>query len=170
MKRYYLFLSFWILWTYQAFSQSEPKFYIEVSTDSVLMENYFEVKFILENGQGKNFEPPSFAEFQVVGGPNQSSSIRMVNGAVDQNMTFSFFLKPKEVGNYFIQPASIVVNGKTLETNPLSVIVVPNPDGIIQNKEDNMEFRQELPFWHGSETDPVEPVQPPQKKRKVYKM
>ena len=43
-----------------AFAQQEASFRIEVSSDSVLLGNYFEVKFILENESGSQFEPPSF--------------------------------------------------------------------------------------------------------------
>ncbi len=169
MKRWNLSFGFWILCVCLVAGQSAPKFTAEVSTDSVLMENYFEVKFTLENGQGKNFEPPSFSDFQIVGGPNQSSNFSMINGEVKQSMTFSFFLQPKEAGNYCIQPASISVNGEILETQPLSITVAPNPDGIIQNIEKSHQFLQDFDFWNGSESEPVEPQQP-KKKRKIYKM
>ena len=36
-------------------AQKEAQFKLELSTDSVLMDNYFEVIFILENANGKNF-------------------------------------------------------------------------------------------------------------------
>lgn len=167
MKRWNLFLSFCILCTCPLISQSAANFTATVSTDSVLMDNFFEVKFSLENGQGENFEPPAFSDFLVVGGPNQSSSFSMINGAVNQSMTFSFFLQPKEIGKYYIPPASIKVGGKILETDPITIWVLPNPDGIIQNRrKDNF---QDSPFWKDSEGAPDQPA-PAKKHRKIYKM
>ncbi len=120
-------------------SQDKPvKFTVTVSTDSILMDNYFEVKFVLENADGQNFEAPEFQEhFNVVSGPNFSTSMSMVNGDVTQSMTITYYLEPKEVGNYYIMPASVKAKGEILETAPLEVMVVPNPDGIKQSPQRN---------------------------------
>ncbi|MBK8563491.1 MAG: BatD family protein [Saprospiraceae bacterium] len=117
------------------FSQDKPvKFTVTVSTDSILMDNYFEVKFVLENADGQNFEAPDFNEhFNVVSGPNFSTSMSIMNGNITQNMTITYYLEPKDVGNYYIMPASVKAKGEVLETAPLEVMVVPNPDGIKQS-------------------------------------
>lgn len=134
------------------FAQEKPvKFTVTVSTDSILMDNYFEVKFVLENADGQNFEAPDFNEhFNVVSGPNFSTSMSITNGAVSQSMTITYYLEPKDIGSYYILPASVEANEKVLETAPLEVLVVPNPDGIKQtpprNGMQNFQFNFADPF------------------------
>lgn len=113
-------------------AQENPVFKVEVSTDSILMDNYFEVKFTLENADSRQFIPPSFENFQVLSGPNTSSSMSIVNGDVTQSISYVYYLKPKDIGNYYIAPASIETDGQTIESEPIEVIIYPNPDGIIQ--------------------------------------
>ncbi len=147
-----------------AFAQQGASFRLELSSDSILLGNYFEVKFILENASGSQFEPPSFEGFTMVGGPNQSSSFSMVNGKVSQSMSYSFYLEPKDIGNYYIESASIKVGDQIFETLPKKVLVVVNPDEVYQSPRYNE--REEL--------TPSEEVTPkpkkPKKKRKVYKL
>ena len=158
------------------FAQKETTFNVEVSTDSVLMGNHFKVSFSVENGQGVNFQLPEFADFHVVGGPNQSSSYSMVNGDVTQQMSYSFYLEPKEIGNYYIEPASIEIDDEYYETQPLEIIVVPNPNGIKQTPNqgedrDGMDFFRGFDFgFPSTPTPPEPPVKEKKKKRKTYKL
>ena len=123
----------------QLFAQEEPVFTVEVSSDSVLMDNYFTVSFTLENAEGDNFAPPAFDEFEVVSGPNTSSSMSFINGKMSQKVSYTYYLRPREVGNYYIHPASIESADGVLETLPQEVIVLPNPDGIIQQPKPRSE-------------------------------
>lgn len=131
MKKYattvIVFLCFFITGRAQ-----EARLIVEVSTDTVLLGNYFELKFTVENIQGR-FEAPNLSAFQVVGGPNSSTSISMINGEVNRSAAYSYYLKPTDIGNYTIPPAYIVAGDQTLETVPLEIIVIPNPDGIVQH-------------------------------------
>lgn len=110
----------------------QPTFTLKLSTDSVLMGNYFTATFILEGGQGKDFAFPDFADFDLVGGPNYSSSMSVVNGAVSASISYTFHLQPRYEGEFYIEPAGVMVNGEALETQPALVMVYPNPDGLIQ--------------------------------------
>lgn len=112
--------------------QSEVRFTVEVNTDSLLMGNMLQVRFILENGQGQDFQAPYFNGFSVVSGPNYASSMSMVNGRTTQRLTYTFHLMPEDIGNYYIEPASIKVGDQYLETAPIEITVVSNPDGIQQ--------------------------------------
>ncbi len=135
-----------------AYGQDKPvKFTVEVSTDSILMDNYFEVKFILENADGQNFEAPDLSEnFNVLSGPNFSTSMSMINGDVTQSMTIKYFLEPKDIGAYYILPANVETSDQVLETAPLEVMVVPNPDGI---KQSPMRSNDRLLFEFGDPFD-----------------
>lgn len=157
-------------------AQDKPvKFTAEVSTDSILMGNYFEVKFTLENANGQNFEAPDFSEnFNVKSGPNFSSSFSMVNGDMTQSQTITYYLEPRDIGSFYILPASVKAGDEVLETVPLEVLVVPNPDGIQQTPPNQM---QQFQFDWGSPFDmnldtPFKDLQPqplpgPQLKEKL---
>ncbi|MEQ8703899.1 MAG: BatD family protein [Phaeodactylibacter sp.] len=112
--------------------QNEVRFTVEVNTDSLLMGNLLQVRFILENGQGQDFQAPYFKGFSVVSGPNYASSMSTINGRTTQRLSYTFQLMPEDIGNYYIEPASIKVGGQYLETAPMEVVVAPNPDGIQQ--------------------------------------
>lgn len=124
-------------------AQDNPRFTVEVSSDSVLLGNYIEVTFTLENAKGTNFEAPSFQDFRVLSGPHYASNFSMVNGEVSQSTSYSFQLEPKDVGNFYIEPAGIRVQGEVLETEPIEIMVAPNPDGIIDRPRNGLQFQFE---------------------------
>lgn len=116
-------------------AQDAAQFSVNVSTDSVLLGNYFTVTFSLANGEGEDLVFPEFVDFQVVGGPSYSSRINIVNGRMNQTLSYTFYLEPRDVGEYWVGPASVAVNGTYLETEPVLVQVAPNPEGIIQQPQ-----------------------------------
>jgi len=145
-------------------------FTVEVRTDSILMGNYFQVTFKIENGAVKNFEAPSFQGFSIIGGPNQSSSMSIINGVSSQSMSYTYFLKPQEEGQFFIEPASVEIEDTILETEPIEIKVVPNPEGIIQRPErrENRIFDSffDFPSFPKEEQKKTKP----KKKRKTVKI
>lgn len=125
--------------------QDEPQFSVTVSNSSVLLGNYIEVTFTLKNSGGSKFEAPQFEGFDIVGGPNQSSSFSMMNGVTTQSISYTYYIKPKDIGNLYVEPAFIDADGKTLETQPIEILVLENPDGIIekpQRKSQGMDLFQ----------------------------
>lgn len=152
MKKLSIFIASFVI-SLAAFSQQAAKLTVEVSNDSILLGNYIEVKFTIENASVKNFEAPNFDGFTIVSGPNQSSSMMISNGNVSQTMTYSYYIEPVDVGNYFIQPAFVDTEEGALESIPLEVLVVDNPDGIIQQPQ--QKHRQDLfnrdDFFGGSD-------------------
>ena len=145
---------FFFLISYLPLNAGDVVFRVEVSTDTVLLGNYFELKFTVENARG-NFVHPDFYGFEIVGGPNHSSSFSMINGRVTQSATYTYYLQPLDEGIYFIDPASIDVNGKIMETPTLEIIVIPNPDSIIENPHQLRHFKREDP--PAQETTPSSP-------------
>ena len=117
------------------FAQDSVRFTSSISIDSILLGNIVEVRFTLENADMKSFYAPKFEGFEVVSGPNASNSMQIINGEVSRSMTYSYHIKPMEVGDYFIPPASIATEIDFLESEPIAVLVVPNPDGIIQSPQ-----------------------------------
>ncbi len=108
-------------------------FTVTVSNDSILAGNQVAITFALQNGQGEDFYFPDFNDGLVkVGGPNVSSSMSIMNGQTSQSVSYTFYVAANEVGDFYVEPASVRVNDQYLETSPLLVRVYPNPDGIIQ--------------------------------------
>lgn len=122
---------------------------VEVSMDTILLGNHFEVRFTVKNASGK-FERPSFEGFNILAGPNTSSSMSMINGEVKQESSYSFILEPRDIGRYYIEPAYFTVSEEVLETIPVTIEVLPNPDNIVQENTglrtmDNPFFEEFIP-------------------------
>ncbi|MGD9557469.1 MAG: BatD family protein, partial [Mangrovibacterium sp.] len=87
----------------------------------------FRLSFTL-NESGTNLKLPDLANFDILMGPStsQSSSIQIINGKTTQEVSFSyiFILRAKEEGTFTIQPASIEVDGKSYQSNDLTIQVV----------------------------------------------
>jgi hypothetical protein len=135
MKRTLLGLLICLGFAFSARAQEDIRFTVEVSTDSILFGNYFQVTFTLENAKGTDFSAPDFTAFRVVSGPNQASSMSIINGEVTQSISYTYYLEPTDIGNFYIQPASVDVGETILETQPVEIMVVPNPEGIKQQPE-----------------------------------
>lgn len=135
MKKQYFLFTLLLGMSVLTFGQAPAKFTVRISTDSILMGNNFQVSFTLENAEGSNFKAPALGTyFDVVSGPNTSSSMTVMNGQMSKSITYTYYLRPRDVGTFFIEPASIETPDNYLETAPIEVMVVPNPDGIQQNQ------------------------------------
>jgi len=135
MKKYFVIVLLCLGLFSNALAQDEVNFSVTASSDTILLGNYIEVSFSLENASPRNFEAPNFKGFDIVSGPNQSSSFSMMNGVTKQSMTYSYYVKPKEVGIFFIEPSFIEADEENLSTQPIEIIVLDNPDGIIQKPQ-----------------------------------
>ncbi|GAB4282808.1 MAG: BatD family protein [Marinilabiliales bacterium] len=80
------------------------------------------------NAGASNLRLPELNGFSVVAGPmtSSSSSIQIINGVVQQNVsyTYTYFLVAEKEGTFEIPPAQIDVNGKTYNSNSLTITVV----------------------------------------------
>jgi hypothetical protein len=110
-------------------SSQEITWKVEVSTDSILMGNAFEVRFTIENAAGE-IEAPAFEEFELLSGPNTSSSYRSINGKVSQEASYTYLIRPIREGTLYIEAAYCKIGEEVYETEPISIEVYPNPEGI----------------------------------------
>jgi len=88
----------------------------------------FEVRFTV-NGQAEKFHPPAFEGLRVVSGPNQSTSMRSINGKTTVSMSLGYRLVAEKPGQYTIQSAAVEANGKTVRSQALTVIVKQGSGG-----------------------------------------
>lgn len=119
MKRNILLLTFFIS---GLLSAQEVSFDAKVSKKQLGVNERLRVDFTM-NTDGDNFEPPSFENFTVVGGPSQSINNSWINGVRSFSKSYSYFLAPKKRGEFTIGQATIEIDGKTYKTLPVKITV-----------------------------------------------
>ncbi len=97
--------------------------------EQVVLNGYFDVKFVLTDAEGSNFQPPAFDDFTVMSGPSRSLRTSIVNGKVSKELSYFYTLKPKRVGRLTIGSARITVNGRIYRTDPLTIEAVKGKAG-----------------------------------------
>lgn len=118
------FLIYLFLFSAITFAQS---FVATVDNNKVAENDRFQLEFTFEgknlNGL-KNFNPPSLKDFRVLSGPNQSTSMQIINGVSSSSLTLSYILMPNTTGSFTISSASIQSEGQTYTTSPIKITVV----------------------------------------------
>ncbi|MBE0647443.1 MAG: protein BatD [Bacteroidales bacterium] len=109
------------------------------------------------NAQGVNFRGPRISGFTVLTGPNTStsSSIRSINGRTSMTITytFSYILQATREGTFALPAASVTVDGKTYQSNALSVQVQPGGSPSQQSRPNNSGVTQQPDANTGAQTD-----------------
>jgi len=126
-----------LLLSFNSFAQS---FNATVDKASVGVNDQFQISFTF-SGQDingiKSFTPPNFNNFMVLSGPNESTSMQIINSSVTASRTYSYYLQPKNMGKFTIGSASLVYNGKTFYTNPLTINVEKGSPKPVPNNSSN---------------------------------
>lgn len=85
------------------------------------------------NAQGQQFKGPALNNFNLLSGPNTSttSSIRSVNGRTSMSImyTFVYLIQAIKEGTFEIPKASVTVDHKVYQSNSLTIKVVRNAGG-----------------------------------------
>jgi len=100
----------------------EATFVAAVDKNPVSAGEQFTLSLTLTNagvGGGKNLQLPDLSKFHIMAGPNQSSSMQFINGAVSSSVTYTYVLQPKEIGKVTVGPAAIEAGGTTYRTAPI---------------------------------------------------
>jgi len=96
-----------------------------VSKNRVVVGEPIQIDFSVSNGGADNFKPPSaFKEFDILSGPNHSSSVQIINGNMSQSTSVSYFIRARKEGKFTIDPASVIINGTKRESNSIVIEVV----------------------------------------------
>ena len=149
----------------------DVKFTATVSKSTVALNSKFKIEFKLENAQGSAFEAPRFEDFEVVGGPSSSSAMRIINGTITQSISYVYYLKPKETGNFSVKSATIKVNGNKIETKDVEIKVVAESEQESEDAEEK-ELQQADPFsgFFQRRTPQQNLQEKPKKKRNSYQL
>lgn len=106
---------------------AQVKFEAKASKNKLGINERLRIDFEM-NKDGDNFNPPDFAGFTVVGGPNQSVSNSWINGKRSFKKTYTYFLAPKKRGNFNISQATINIDGEIYKTTPIKIQVTAAVD------------------------------------------
>ena len=114
------------MWVFSAllFSQN-PAFVATVDKNPVTQDEQFTLELTM-NSSGetpRNFKAPDFSKFLLLSGPNQSTSMQIINGSVSSSQTFSYVLQAREAGKFTIASAVIEVGGNQFKSNPIELTV-----------------------------------------------
>jgi hypothetical protein len=120
---------FFFLITLFSFSQ---KLEVSVSQSRVQTGQMFEIRFSA-NGGIRSFTPPSFRDFEVLGGPNHSQSVQIINGNYSQSYSISYYLVARKEGKYTIGPARAVIDGNEVSSAPVTIEVVKGNEPVAGN-------------------------------------
>jgi BatD DUF11 like domain len=100
---------------------------VSVANTKVGLGDQFEVSFAF-NGPDvnnvKGFTSPDFANFMILSGPNQSTAMQIINGAVSGSITYSYYIQPKSIGTFNIGSATVNYKGTNYKSQPLKIEVV----------------------------------------------
>ena len=99
--------------------------------NAVVMGETFRLSYTVNTHSVKGFRVGNITEFDILSGPNQSSSssTSIVNGVrtSSRTITYTCILRPKREGTFTIPAATITAEGKQLTSKELTVKVLP-PD------------------------------------------
>ncbi len=112
-----------VLFAVQVSIAQEASFTATVSKNRVSVGEQFQISFTV-NTSGSNFKAPDFSNFSIYSGPNQSTSMQIVNGNYSQSLSINYILAANREGKFTIGSASINAGGKTLSTKPITIEVV----------------------------------------------
>lgn len=97
-----------------------------VNKNKVALNDRFEYKIEI-SGESTSLPDPDLPEiknFAILSGPNTSTSIQFINGAMSSSKSYSYILMPRNVGKYIIPKIEMEIDGKIYESNTISIEVV----------------------------------------------
>lgn len=156
----------------KAQGEEKPKLTISTNADTIGLDSDLKFTITLENGPGYRIQEPYFENFEVVGGPMQSSQTTVINGEMSSKKSMTFTLRPKQKGAFLIEPAKASKGGEELRTDYYAIWVVP--EGMQPALQENEAEGNSFFFRFGGpgfeSPNPPTPPTPPKKKRKIYKL
>jgi hypothetical protein len=138
-----------------------------VASDTILDGNSFEFKIVIRNLKG-DFTPPVFENFDIVGGPNMSTNMQYVNGNMFREMTYTYYLRARNIGPNYIEEAYLEIADGSMETEAIPVYIMDNPEELQQDYRINSNSRSSLVFpFSKPQEDSNKPKKPKRKLKKI---
>lgn len=132
-----------------AVSAQSATFYAKSDVTQILENGVFNVRYVVQNAEGRNIKYPDFKNFKIISGPSTETSIQIMNGKRTSSMTYRFILMAEKSGTYRIDPATVQVGNRTLKSNPLEIEVVKgkpgnNVQGTVMPTDEQVFMRAEM--------------------------
>ena len=147
-----------------AFHVDAQKLVVQTSKGKVYTGEVFQIAYSA-NGNVSGFRKPAMPDFEMYSGPNQSTSISMINGTVSQSITFSMMIACRKEGKFTIGPAVATIDGKNVESGQLTIEVIRGTPPKNQNQQQNDPFSN----FFGSDPFSQEPPQNQKQEEKQIK-
>lgn len=137
-------------------SSAQVKFSVVCPQKKIGKNDLLQIQFKVENATSvDNINPPSFNNFTVVSGPNQTSSESNINGKVSEYVALGYSLAPTATGKFTIGAATALADGKQLKTAPVTITVV---NGSVAQSQPNTSQQNLPPFPNLNFDFPPQPV------------
>ncbi|HTY10938.1 MAG TPA: BatD family protein [Bacteroidota bacterium] len=98
-----------------------------VDKSTVAQDEQFTLELTLNGGGisgGGVPKLPDMSKFMILSGPNQSSSVQIINGSMSSSVTYSYVIQPREPGKFTLGSATIEKGGKEYSSQPIEITVV----------------------------------------------
>jgi hypothetical protein len=123
MKSFKIYILGFLLFAVQiVFAQIN--FTTSVSKNKLGVNQRFRIEFSVNKQGADNFQAPSFSNFKVVGGPSSSVNQSWINGKASYSQSYIYFLQPKKIGEFTIEPAKIEYDSNIIKSNAIKITVV----------------------------------------------
>lgn len=119
-------LIFCFAWTTTITGQNMD-FKVNVSSDTILEGHVLQLTCILENVEAENIENPQVSGLIPVGGPQQSTSIQIMNGVTSRQIKIIYYFMAESVGKWTIKPIQIETKAGKISSKRLRGRILPNP-------------------------------------------
>ena len=149
MKKLVLIIFF--LFVYHIAESQDVSFEASVDRTTVGLGESVELRFIVKGGSINSltdFRPPDFSNFHILAGPNKSTSMQIMNGAVSASIIYYYVIQGKTVGSVTIGSARINYENKEYSTKPITLNIVRTAT---QPQQQQQQQQQSAP--HGNPTD-----------------
>jgi len=116
---------FALLLTVSVLTAQDASFTAGVDKNPVAADEQFTLEFTVSTSGAspRNFKTPDLSKFLVLSGPNQSTSMQIINGSVSSSQTFTYVLQAREAGRPVIGAATIEIGGNQYKSNPIELTV-----------------------------------------------
>ena len=112
------------------------RFEASVDARKIIQNSTVNVEFTIHNAEGQSFTPPKFNGFRIVGGPNRSTQMSFVNGKNSSKKSYGYALMATKLGKFRIGAATIEVDSKKYQTEPITIEVVKADPKSMQASEE----------------------------------
>ena len=102
-------------------------FKVNVSSDTILEGHVLQLTCVLENVEAENIENPQVSGLIPVGGPQQSTSIQIINGVHSRQIKIIYYFVAESVGKWTIEPLQVETKAGKISSQRLRGRILPNP-------------------------------------------